>query len=384
MAPNTASLKIGLVLDTSLDTSEGVPQYVLTIGEWLRSQGHNVHYLVGQSSRRDVANVHSLARNIRVRFNGTNTTIPLPANRRKLRSFIKTENFDIIHVQVPHHPLMAQHLILAAEPQTAVIGTFHILPYGRLSRGGTKALGAWLRPSLKRFDRMLAVSEAAAEFCQASFGIKADVLPNVINYPRFHDAKPFPAYTDSKLTVLFLGRLVARKGCGLLLEAVAKLTKDPELPPFRVLVCGKGHLLPKLEQYVNHHGLKDIVTFTGFVSEADKPRYYASADLAVFPSSGGESFGIVLLEAMSSGHAAVLAGDNPGYRSVVAPQPKLLFNPHRADELAEKLAYYLVENKQRQQMADWGSDYTRNFDVAIVGAQLLNIYHQALHKRRQQ
>ena len=149
MATPQKPRKIGLVIDTSLDPTDGVQQYVLSIGDWLSQQGHDVHYLAGQTDKRKLPNLHSLSRNITVSFNGNRTTIPLPTSRRKLRNFIQKEQFDVLHVQTPHHPLMAQRLILAASPQTAVVGTFHILPYGALSRIGTRLLGWWLRPSLK-------------------------------------------------------------------------------------------------------------------------------------------------------------------------------------------------------------------------------------------
>lgn len=379
-----SALKIGLILDTSLDTNEGVPRYVIDIGEWLRRQGHDVHYLVGQTQTRQLPNIHSLTRNVPVAFNGTRTTIPLPANRRKLRKFIRDEKFDVLHVQTPHHPLMAQHLILAASARTAVVATFHILPYSWLSRFGNRLLGLWLRPSLKRIDIMLSVSPAAQKFSKSSFGMDSQVLPNVVDYQLFHDAAPLPQYTDDSKTILYLGHLVPRKGPLLLLQAVARLIESGErLPAFRVVVCGKGPLRPKLEAYIQTHNLEYTVELVGYVSEADKPRYYASADVAVFPSSGGESFGIVLLEAMASGRAAVLAGDNPGYRSVMEPQPELLFDPTDAQALAERLRYYLTDMPAHDAMGNWGAAYAKSFDVGTVGAQLVAIYNQALRKRRQ-
>jgi phosphatidyl-myo-inositol alpha-mannosyltransferase len=381
----TKPLKIGLVLDSGLDKPDGVQQYVLAIGAWLSTQGHDVHYLVGQTSRQDLANLHSLSRSINIRFNGNNGAIPLWASRRKLRRFLAAEQFDVLHIQVPHHPLLAQRIILEADPQTAIIGTFHVAPYNRLVTVGNTLLGVWLRPSLRRFDKMLSVSSAAAAFAQQTFHIKTEILPNVIDYQRFQSAKPLSQYSDgSELTILFLGRLVARKGCQLLLEAIARLADRSDLPSFRVVVCGKGPLEKKLRQFVDDHKLSDMVSFVGFIDETDKPRYLASADLAVFPSSGGESFGIVLLEAMASGQSVVLAGDNPGYRSVMLPQPELLFSTQDADTLTERLAYYLKNQAQRQALQAWATKYAQTFDVNLVGRQLLNIYYQALRKRRPQ
>jgi len=376
-------LKVGLVLDSGLDKPDGVQQYVLAVGEWLRDQGHDVHYLVGQTRRRDIENLHSLSRSVKVRFNGNDGSIPLFARKAKLKAFLAAEKFDVLHVQVPHHPLLAQRIILAADDGTAVIGTFHIAPYSKLVTVANRALGVWLKPSLRRFDKIVSVSSAAADFARQTFGIKTEVLPNVIDYGRFHAAKPLAEYEDDVFTILFLGRLVPRKGCQLLLEAVARLNGSGDLPKFRVLVCGRGPLEAKLRRFADEHGLNSTVNFVGFVSEADKPRYYASADIAVFPSSGGESFGIVLLEAMASGRAVVLAGDNPGYSSVMAPQPDLLFDAKDSDALAEKLAYYMGSKSRRQQMQTWGADYVKQFDVNTVGTKLLNIYYQALRKRRE-
>lgn len=366
--------KIGLVLDTSLDPNDGVQQYVIAIGEWLRTKGQDVHYLVGQTEDRQLPNIHSLSRNVDVTFNGNRTTIPLPTSRRKLRAFVEQEQFDILHVQTPHHPLMSQRLIVSAPKRTVVVGTFHILPYGWLARWATKALGLCLRPSLKRFDAMVAVSSAAAQFEAWSFGLKAAVLPNVVDYQRFYRATPFEKYDDEVKTILFLGRLVPRKGCKTLLEAVAHLHEQADTPAFRVVVCGRGPLEAELRQYVSQRKLDELVEFTGFVSEEDKPRYYASADIAVFPSSSGESFGIVLLEAMASGKAAVLAGDNPGYHTVMEPQPDLLFRPTNVDELAAKLSELLHNKAKRQDYAAWGARYTKDFDVNVVGGKLLELY----------
>lgn len=375
-------LKIGLVLDTSLDPPDGVQQYVIGVGEWLRAEGHTVHYLVGQTEHRDLPNIHSLARNITVQFNGNRTTIPLPTSRRKLRKMLLREKFDVLHVQTPHSPFMAQPLIRSCEDSTAVVGTFHIAAYNWLVTAGNWLLGVWLRPSLKRFDTIVSVSSAAQAFAKKTFRINTDVLPNVFDYQLYHSAKPFERYDDDTLTILFFGRLVARKGCFVLVQAIEQLRKRRDIPRFRVVICGKGSQGAKLQRLIKEKGLEDIIEMTGFVDEADKPRYYASADVSVFPSSGGESFGIVLLEAMASGKAAVLAGDNPGYRSVLSPREQLLFDPHDVSALADKIEAYLRDKKLRKGAADWGTGHSEQFDVNVVGKKLLAVYEEALRKRR--
>src|SRR5665213_2724038 len=226
MATNPKRLKIGLVLDDSLDKPDGVQQYVLAIGEWLRSQGHEVHYLVGETKRRDLEHIHSLTRNLSVRFNGNQMSMPLPTSRARLKSFLAAEQFDVLHVQVPYSPFLAHRLIMAASPRTVIFGTFHILPNSRLVGLANRCLAIWTRRSLKRFDQIVSVSAAASSFVFKTFGVRTEVLPNVVDYPRFHDSKPFPQYDDTTLTILFLGRLVPRKGCQLLLDAVSRLERD--------------------------------------------------------------------------------------------------------------------------------------------------------------
>ena len=185
-------LTIGLVLDTSLDPPDGVQQYVIGVGEWLCSCGHDVHYLVGETSRRDeLSNVHSLSKNVSVVFNGNRTTIPLFARRKELRAVLKRYNFDVLHVQTPHHPFMAQPLIRLAAPTTAIVATFHIAAYNSLVTAGNWVLGWLLKPSLRRIDAVVSVSPAAAAFAKQTFHVDSTVVPNVIDYRRFHSAKPF-------------------------------------------------------------------------------------------------------------------------------------------------------------------------------------------------
>lgn len=375
-------LKVGFVLDDSLDTPDGVQQYILTLGTWLTKQGHEVHYLVGETSRRDIPNIHSLSHNVRVKFNGNRMSTPLPVSRRNLRRFLAREQFDVLHVQMPYSPFMAQQVILAAPQQTVVVGTFHIMPHTRTEFRANWLLGILLRRSLKRFDACFAVSVAARDFMQETFKVGADVLPNVVDRTRFAKSAPRPEYDDKKLTIMFLGRLVPRKGCATLLEATRILKQKTNIPPFRVVICGKGPLDAELKQFVKDELLEDLVTFTGFVSEEDKPSYVASADVMTFPSLGGESFGIVLIEAMASERPVVLAADNLGYHSVLGTNPALLFPPGDPYELAKKLAEYLRDSAAREKILSWQKRYVRQFDVAVVGEQLINTYNRLLQAKR--
>lgn len=377
------TLKIGFVFDDSLDKPDGVQQYVLILGRWLTAQGHDVHYLVGETARTDLPNLYSLSRNVKVKFNQNRMAIPLPARLRPIRAILAREHFDILHVQVPYSPALAARIIKAADAHTAVVGTFHIAPHSGLVSLANRILGLWVRGTLKRFDAMLATSEPARQFARQTFGIDSEVAGLPLELSRFHKAKPFARYEKTR-NVVFLGRLVERKGCQHLLHAVAYAAERNAWPAnTRVIICGGGPLEAQLKGYVKQHLLESIVEFTGYISEADKPRYLAGADVVVYPSTGGESFGIVLLEAMAAARGIVLAGNNPGYASVMAPRPQNLFEPTHTAELSQKILGALADEAERAAASVWQHAHVRQFDVAVVGKRTLTTYQQALHNRPQ-
>lgn len=375
-------MKIGLVFDDSLDRPDGVQQYVRAIGGWLTAQGHDVHYLVGETRATEPATIHSLSKNIQVSYNGNRLSIPRPTDSRAIRQLLAGEQFDVLHIMMPYSPLLAGKVIRLASSRTVVIGTFHILPQTWLVRWSTHLLGWWLQRNLRRFDKVFAVSPAAKSFAEQAFKLRdVAVLPNVTSVAAFSAAQPFERYDDAVPTIIFLGRLVPRKGCSTLLAAVHEL-KQVGMWPLRIVVCGKGPEDTALKAQAQHLGIADNVEFTGFISEADKPRYIASADIMVFPSLGGESFGIVLLEAMASGRPVVLAASNPGYASVMESRPEVLFKPGDSKALAGLLQHYLQDVEACRSIVQWQSDYVQHFDIAHVGRQLLEEYTSQLQKKQ--
>jgi len=371
-------MKIGLVLDDTLDTPDGVQQYVLQVGGWLVSQGHDVHYLVGQTVRTDIPNLHVLSRNLRVRFNGNRMSVPLPVLRHRLKTFLAQEQFDVLHVQVPYSPFMAGRLIRLAPAQTAVVGTFHILPYSRAVTFANRLLAVLNRGSGKRFDRMLAVSAPARLFAEQVYGYRPEVVPNPVRLSQFTGVES----SNTGLNIVFLGRLVARKGARQLLQAVTYM-RDHQLfdGSFRVLIGGKGELMPELATYIETNGLSDVVTLLGFIPEEGKAAFLAQADVAVYPSLAGESFGIVLLEGMAAARGVVLAGNNPGYASVMQPYPDQLFDPQHVAGFAEKLAWQLAHPAARARAAEMQREYVQHFDINVVGQRLTAVYMHALQGR---
>ena len=128
------------------------------------------------------------------------------------------------------------------------------------------------------------------------------------------------------------------------------------------------------------HGNREV-HFAGYVSEAEKANFLASADIAVFPSISGESFGIVLVEAMAAGAGVVLGGNNPGYRSVLGQQPYLLFDPKDTNAFSEQLRLFVEDNSLRDKMHAWQEEAVQQYDIAVVGEQVVSIYKRCLHER---
>jgi len=365
-------MKIAFVLDDTLDKPDGVQQYVKTVGAYLSAKGHEVHYITGESHLAQQRYVHPMSKNVKVRFNGNVLSVPLPASRRKVRRLLMEEKYDVLHIQMPYSPLMAHRVVAEAPPATAIVGTFHILPFGKLSSVATRALGLCLRRSLLKIHETCAVSEPASEFARQSFGIRPVVIPNAVDLAYMRSIK-----TKPQTKIVFLGRLVPRKGCLEFLRAVSLLPPDI-LDAYEFIVAGKGPELNRLRQYAAAKKLN--ITFLGFVEEAEKPVLFASAKLAVFPSVSGESFGIVLIEAMASGSGVVLGGNNPGYASVLSDTPESIIDPHDPRLFSRSIERFL-RNATLFQEVHTKQQYTvKRFSIEEVGPTIEAMYGRAIAK----
>ncbi|HEU5004751.1 MAG TPA: glycosyltransferase family 4 protein [Candidatus Saccharimonadales bacterium] len=372
---NTPKLKIGFVFDDTLDSSDGVAQYVKTIGAWLSGQGHEVRYLVGETKLESWqgGKIYSLSKNYKVRFNGNRLTIPGPASRRQIKKILHEEKFDVLHVQVPYSPLLASRVIRLAPKNTVILGTFHIFPAGWLSQFGSRLLRIALANSKHRFDAMVSVSRASAEFARVAYGFKTEILPNAVDISKFRSHGAV-----SKSDIVFLGRLVGRKGCLELLKAVNILVKEPGMSKIKVRVAGAGGLESMLKNYVKENKLGSNVEFFGFVSEEEKAKLLAGARLACFPALYGEAFGIVLIEAMAAGSGVVLGGDNPGYRSVLGEREELLVDPRDSEIFSQRLMSLLTNSKLAADLHTWQEQAVKQYDVNVVGRQIESIYHSLI------
>lgn len=371
-------LTVGLVFDDSLDRPDGVQQYVQRVAEYLTAEGHEVHFLVGDTLRTDLVNVHSLSRNLRVKFNGNTMSMPLPTSKQELRKVLSEHRFDVLHVQAPYSPFMAGRLMKLAGTKTVIVGTFHILPYSKLVVFANRMLALMNYRSGKRLNAMMAVSPPAKTFAEKLYKYECDIVPNPVRVSDF--TVDVQKQKNSVPRIVFLGRLVERKGARHLLEAVAYMRKNHLYDgDFEVIIGGKGELLGQLRQFVQDVGLGNTVVFAGFIPEAEKADLLASADLAVFPSISGESFGISLLEAMAAARGVVLAGNNSGYASVMHGLNFRLIEPLDVASFAQALADWLNDDEARTKAAAEQYEYVKQYDIAIVGAQIEAVYRRVLN-----
>lgn len=383
MARPTAAkpLRVGFLLDDSLDRPDGVQQWVLAAGRYLESAGHRVVYFAGQTSRTDLPGLVSLGRLKNWRFNRNRGQSPGWVGRRQLRRAWQQNPVDIVHVQAPYSPFLAHRFINRLPDEVPVMASFHVLPANPLATAGIWLLGRLVGRSRRRIALFSSNSQPTRDFYRRVWRVDSQMIYNPVDIGRFRRARPasLAPTGGGPVQIVFLGRLVARKGPGILLEAVGQL---PPAAKNRVSlhIGGRGPLEAKLRQLAAERGLSRQTKFWGFIDEADKPGFLAAADIIVLPATGGESFGISLVEALACGRPLVLAGDNPGYRSILGDRPGLLFDTSRPRQLTELLAEFLDQPRSGWQPSiDWGLKKVADYDInRAIGPQLEAAYHRLI------
>jgi phosphatidylinositol alpha-mannosyltransferase len=225
-----------------------------------------------------------------------------------VKALLRQEQFDVIHLHEPLIPVLPYLVLLNS--RSVNVATFHAF---RASSPWYTAFKPYMTFMMSRLDARIAVSEPARDFVSQYFHGPYDIVPNGIDVHRFRDVEPFPWAGDGVPRILFVGRYnEPRKGFKYLLRAMPSIQQ--QFPDARLVVVGGGKP-DRFDGLMERYGVRNV-DFVGLITPEELPRYYASCDLFCAPSISGESFGIVLLEAMASGRP-VVAGDIPGYRSVM-------------------------------------------------------------------
>lgn len=377
------ALTIGFVFDDTLDALDGVQQHITTIGTELARRGHDVHYLVGETHHSPVPQTVSLARNVMVSFNGNRMRIPLPVRKRDIRAALARNTYDILHIQAPYSPLFGGRVLECAPQSTGVVATYHIAPIDRRARYGGRALGLVNAHSHRRIDEVIAVSQVAAQYAQFTSHTHGTIIANPVNVEKFATAAHRATRDAAHPHIVFLGRLVPRKGAQLLLDALDYGERHGlfPMPGLHVTIAGDGPLMDDCVQRAAR--LHTPVQFVGTVDEG-KAALLASADVAVFPAIGGETFGIVLPEAIASGAGVTLAGDNPGYRWTMRGDEDALFSvgPDHARVLAERITRALTDAPWAQRLHAREAALLDRYNVQAVTDEVEQVYARAIADRR--
>lgn len=349
-------MKIGLVSPYDWSYPGGVQDHIRRLAVALRARNHSVRILTpatGPHARQVEYGVFKLAWAAPLRMNGSVARISItPDVNGRIRNVLEVERFDIIHLHEPFASALTLDVLRLAPMSDALyVGTFHAW-----ARRGLTSTPDWAyasaKPFLARYMRRLhgrtAVSAAAQEFVSRFFPGEYRIIPNGVDIHRFQPGvAPLPQYHDGTLNIVFLGRLEPRKGLKFLLRALPRIRE--RFPNTRFLIGGDGPHRARIEAWVQKTGWRDVV-FLGRVPMEDLPALYASADVFCAPSVGGESLGIVLLEAMASGRA-VVASDIPGYRAVVRDGVDgMLARPRDAEHLAWAICRLLGDQSARRRL----------------------------------
>jgi phosphatidyl-myo-inositol alpha-mannosyltransferase len=373
-------LRIGLVIDDGLDRPDGVQQIVLALGRRLTRLGHEVHYLTSTTERTDLPHLHVLAPSLTVKFNGNRLSTPRPVSRRALRRLMAEVPFDVLHIAMPYSPVLAGRVISAAPARTTVVGSFLIYPQDALVRWGIRGLALLERRRLRRFTALNANADASRESAEEAFGEPVPILGPPVEIP---DVTTLPAPAsgtdpDAPARIVFLGRLVERKGPRELVDALAALDRQPGTRPWRAVIAGRGPLLDTLRARAEAAGIADRVEFPGFVAEEDKNALLAGADLVVLPSTGGECFGISVVEALAAAHGVVLAGDNPGYRFPMTGLEDQLVDPADTEGFARTMARWLGDDAGRASAPARQRPAAQRFEAGAITDEVVAWYEAAI------
>lgn len=361
-------MKVGIVCPYTWDVPGGVQAHIHDLALELIGLGHQVEVITPADDETPLPPyVTSAGRAVPVPYNGSVARLCFgPLSARRVRRWLRDGEFDVVHVHEPSTPSLS--LLASWAFDGPMVATFHT----SVERSRTMAVAyAILQTALEKISGRIAVSEAARRTLVEHLGGDAVLIPNGVRVSAFAHATPLPGWPRDGGTLGFLGRLdEPRKGFPVLLEAFELLAQ--QRPAVRLLVAGPGDAAEALRQLPE--SLASRVTFLGLVSDQDKARMLRSVDLYVAPNTGGESFGIVLLEAMAA-ETAVLASDLGAFRTVLDDgRAGALFPVGDAAALASAAGQLLDDAATRAQLVAVGRERVRGYDWSTVARDVVRVY----------
>jgi len=374
-------MKVALVSPYDFPYPGGVTEHVQHLEREYTERGHTVRIIAPSSSDADSLDksVYRVGGIVAFQGSGSSVRITLsPRAYRRVKGILQDEQFDVVHCHEPLMPLLP--MVVLRHSKAVNIGTFHAY---RESHAGYYYGRRILQRVMGRLHGRICVSTAALELVNRYFPDDYRIIPNGVDVRTFGapDLRPIEKFSDGRPNILYLGRLDERKGFVYLLEAYRLLRA--ELPQARLIVAGgytEDEVAP-LRRKAAEDAIGDV-HFVGRVSDEDKPRYYRTCDVFCAPSTGFESQGIVLLEAMAAGRALV-ASDIPGYRSVVTHEREgWLVRPRDPAALAAALGALLRSPALREQLGQRGRERSQRFAWNRVADEILSYYDEVAHRMR--
>ncbi|MCD2095707.1 glycosyltransferase family 4 protein [Rhodococcus rhodochrous] len=360
-------MRIGMVCPYSFDVPGGVQAHVVDLAEVLIGRGHEVSVLAPASETTPLPDfVVSAGRAVAIPYNGSVARLSFgPVSYARVRRWINDNDFDVLHIHEPNAPSLSMLALKVAEGP--IVATFHTSTTKSLVLSTFQGV---LQPYLEKISGRIAVSELARRWQVTSLGADAVEIPNGVDVSFFRHAPLLPDYPRPGRTVLFLGRYdESRKGMDVLLGALPALVARH--PDIEILVVGRGdedRLRKEAGRYFRH------LRLLGQVDDDEKASAMRSADVYCAPNLGGESFGIVLVEAMAAG-TAVVASQLDAFRRVLRDgQAGVLVPVGDADALARGILEVLDDDDRRQALVDFGSTVVEAYDWPVVADQILRVY----------
>ena len=362
-------MRIGMVCPYSLDVPGGVQSHVLQLAEVMRDRGHHVSVLAPASAEAHAQLpdfVVSGGKAVPIPYNGSVARLRFgPATHRKVKRWLTEGDFDVLHLHEPNAPSLSMLALMIAEGP--IVATFHTSTTKSLTLSVFQGI---LRPLHEKIVGRIAVSDLARRWQMEALGSDAVEIPNGVDVESLKSAAPLDGYPKPGKSVLFLGRFdEPRKGMAVLLAALPALVE--RVPDVELLIVGRGDeegLRSQAGELAGH------LKFLGQVSDEEKASALRSVDVYCAPHTGGESFGIVLVEAMAAG-TAVVASDLDAFRRVLADgEVGLLVPVEDPAALADALITVLEDDDLRARYVEAASAEVRRYDWSVVADQIMRVY----------
>ncbi len=372
-------MKIGLVCPYNISKHGGVLEVVLALQAGLQERGHEVKIITplpNGSDSLDHPDVIFIGNSVDFRsLAHTTSQVSSTAGGEEVDAILDAENFDILHFHEPWIPFLSRQLLQRSG--SVNIATFHAkIPEAITTRTVIKVVTPYLKSVMKYLHELTSVSESGAEYASSLTDQPITIIPNGIDVAKYQTAR-VPKKKTGALTILYIGRLERRKGVKYLLLAYQLLLLNH--PDTKLIIAGDGPDRERLELQAEDLKLPSV-EFLGYVSEELKLQLLAQADLFCSPAVFGESFGIVLLEAMATGTVSV-AGNNSGYIDVMQEMGAIsIVNPHDTAEFARRLEVMLTSPELRAVWQKWAADYVKQFSYPRIVDRYEELYHEALQK----